>query len=654
MKLLYGKCFGCLFIALVVLGLVGCSAGDSADSYVGIGSDSDVTYVTSEDMPVPSPAPEYLPGLYDGNQDAGPPLLDHEDYIRAVLEDFLAQFLSIFQIGWRDMQSGAFFDSEEWMLSPASKIPLVSLGGEMNEWGEIVFDGVSFFDMQGNAVTDAPFMFAPFDPQHVAVATHFSLYDLFDDGTPVVLVFPVYWASSGFGWSAGGPTIFVYMDGSYREAFVAETHPNFFRDDAGRLYLFYNDNYHGIYGNYRFDFVDGRFVTEPVSPDLDVFDEAMRIQGMSELASQLEYSVGQRLLADRLPAPEVNIPLLRVFNDMNRRIAAGASHSLAIDAQRGLWAWGSNERGQIGDGGDSEYIRRPVRVLSDVVSVSAGGVHSMALTSEGGLWAWGANGRGQLGDGTTTDRRLPVLIKSDVVAVQAGNAYTIAVTSDNRLWAWGANGHGQLGDGTVGQDRLSPVEIMAPQYRIISISAGLAHTALITECGRLHMWGSNEHGQAVQGSGVPYQVHHGARMVSLGHYHSLAVLSRGTLATVGLNAQGQLGLGDDINRGQLEVVFDNVNMSAAGANHSLAQTINGGLWAWGGNQYGQLGDGSTDDSQHPFIVAYNIIEVAAGDHHSLAMRGDGVLLAWGRNNNGQLGEGAGPNRHSPVEIMALW
>ena len=52
----------------------------------------------------------------------------------------------------------------------------------------------------------------------------------------------------------------------------------------------------------------------------------------------------------------------------------------------------------------------PFQVGTDATwaSVSLGTVHSLALRQDGSLWAWGYNDRGQLGDGTTTNRAVPV------------------------------------------------------------------------------------------------------------------------------------------------------------------------------------------------------------------------------------------------------
>ena len=62
-------------------------------------------------------------------------------------------------------------------------------------------------------------------------------------------------------------------------------------------------------------------------------------------------------------------------------IATGASHSLAIRADKSLWIWGRNESPD------------PRRVLADVVGVAAGSDGSIALTQDGALWQWRTGAR---------------------------------------------------------------------------------------------------------------------------------------------------------------------------------------------------------------------------------------------------------------------
>jgi len=45
-----------------------------------------------------------------------------------------------------------------------------------------------------------------------------------------------------------------------------------------------------------------------------------------------------------------------------------------------------------------------------IISIAVGDSFSFAIDSDGNLWAWGSNESGQLGDGTTKDRLSPVKI----------------------------------------------------------------------------------------------------------------------------------------------------------------------------------------------------------------------------------------------------
>ncbi|MCL2367913.1 MAG: hypothetical protein FWC72_02860 [Oscillospiraceae bacterium] len=54
-------------------------------------------------------------------------------------------------------------------------------------------------------------------------------------------------------------------------------------------------------------------------------------------------------------------------------------------------------------------------IMENVATVSAGFRHTLAIRADGSLWAWGANDRGQLGDGTTEDRHSPVMVMERVL-----------------------------------------------------------------------------------------------------------------------------------------------------------------------------------------------------------------------------------------------
>jgi len=102
-------------------------------------------------------------------------------------------------------------------------------------------------------------------------------------------------------------------------------------------------------------------------------------------------------------------PVAAVIDRGRQQMAGGHEHSLTVAADGSLWAWGANERGQLGDGTTTDRLE-PTPVLTGVAVVAASGWHSLALKTDGSLWAWGRNLHRQLGDGTSTGRRSPVRV----------------------------------------------------------------------------------------------------------------------------------------------------------------------------------------------------------------------------------------------------
>jgi alpha-tubulin suppressor-like RCC1 family protein/subtilisin family serine protease len=120
-------------------------------------------------------------------------------------------------------------------------------------------------------------------------------------------------------------------------------------------------------------------------------------------------------------------------------ITAGMRHTVAIKNDGTVWAWGYNYYGQVGDGNPGVYPTNPVPVtfadgtpLSNVVAVAAGWGHTVALQNDGAVWAWGWNEFGQLGNGTNINSLRPVRVPnlSGVRAISAGWAHTLALRYD--------------------------------------------------------------------------------------------------------------------------------------------------------------------------------------------------------------------------------
>lgn len=115
-------------------------------------------------------------------------------------------------------------------------------------------------------------------------------------------------------------------------------------------------------------------------------------------------------------------------------VAAGTLHSLALKNDGTVAAWGSNGSGRLGNGDPTNADSLvPVQVsnLSGVTAIAGGNSHSLALKSDGTVWAWGSNQSGQLGNGTSgsgADSNVPVQVSglSGVTAVDGGFYHNLA------------------------------------------------------------------------------------------------------------------------------------------------------------------------------------------------------------------------------------
>lgn len=93
-------------------------------------------------------------------------------------------------------------------------------------------------------------------------------------------------------------------------------------------------------------------------------------------------------------------------------VTTGMHSTCAEDSNGGIYCWGSNTSGQLGIGGGvSSLVPAAVHAPAGVKlsDVSAGSEFACAVAPNG-VYCWGRNSNGQLGDGTTTNRLTPVVV----------------------------------------------------------------------------------------------------------------------------------------------------------------------------------------------------------------------------------------------------
>lgn len=133
------------------------------------------------------------------------------------------------------------------------------------------------------------------------------------------------------------------------------------------------------------------------------------------------------------------------------RVGCGADYSCAVEASGELYCWGLNDRGQLGlDPATNPVVLTPTLIpgLPALERVYPGNKHTCLRTQGTRLpYCWGSNDFGQLGDGGTTSRFTPELIDNigEVGVLYTGNRHTCVHNGDQEVYCFGANEYGQLG-----------------------------------------------------------------------------------------------------------------------------------------------------------------------------------------------------------------
>jgi alpha-tubulin suppressor-like RCC1 family protein len=363
-----------------------------------------------------------------------------------------------------------------------------------------------------------------------------------------------------------------------------------------------------------------------------------------------------------------------------KQIAAGMDHACAILEDTSVACWGDADYGQLGNPYHSGPVTVPVPVyiagawkqqLTGVIAVTAGFHFTCALQRTGSVFCWGTNGSGELGIGASDSfwhfGATKVQIPEPVAAIsaQAYSEHACALMSDSQhtVRCWGANFYGQLGSGS--SDSASPVEVQVTQMDgsqtaligVTQISIGNYHSCAILANTSAACWGNNSYGQLGDGTHnsrsspklVVISELDGSKtlltdisQIAGGGIHTCAVLaSTMSAACWGDNSRGQLGVP--------AITFSTpsptgipslgVKQLSGGNNHTCAVLADSRLACWGDNTYGELGD-AVPSSRSPVVLSATATQVAAGNDFTCALMTDTGVQCWGRGDVGQLGAAA--------------
>jgi alpha-tubulin suppressor-like RCC1 family protein len=291
------------------------------------------------------------------------------------------------------------------------------------------------------------------------------------------------------------------------------------------------------------------------------------------------------------------------------QVAASTDHTCALLTTGSVRCWGLGSSGQLGYSntntiGDNETPASAgdVNVGGTVTQIAAGYGHTCALLTTGNVRCWGSGFAGKLGYGNTNnigDNETPasagdVNVGGTVTQIVAGFSHTCALLTTGNVRCWGLGSLGQLGYGNTNAigDNETPASAGNVNVggTVTQIAAGNSYTCALLTTGSVRCWGSASSGQLgysntnnigdneTPASAGDVNVGGTVTQISLGGFHTCALLTTGSVRCWGSASSGQLGYGNTNTIGDNETpasagdvsVGGTVTQISAGTNQTCA------------------------------------------------------------------------------------
>jgi alpha-tubulin suppressor-like RCC1 family protein len=150
-----------------------------------------------------------------------------------------------------------------------------------------------------------------------------------------------------------------------------------------------------------------------------------------------------------------NVPVIMPGLNNIVDIKSNAAAAFALNSSGQVYAFGkdilvngTDTIPVLGLGSTNFYFVPPTKITfpagaAPIVALSANsdGSFCLALDENHKVYAWGTNEHGQLGDGTFTNRSKPVLVATNVIDIFAGESFSYVLKADSTLWASGESGY---------------------------------------------------------------------------------------------------------------------------------------------------------------------------------------------------------------------
>lgn len=300
----------------------------------------------------------------------------------------------------------------------------------------------------------------------------------------------------------------------------------------------------------------------------------------------------------------VKLPLLFTVSSISLNNTA----AIISDTDGNVWVLGD----RLG-GTQSNKQFEQVENLSKIINVASGANHTICLDSDGFIYAFGKGDKGQLGAGEKCLESFePTKIStvSNVTNIACGAYYTIVMDNSNQLFGTGENQHNQIGLPTFGSKVFEFTELnLAPiKDTIIQFDCGWNHSLFLTSNNKVFGVGYNYFGELGLDNKTETVVTEITEIsalsnktiisISCGFHRSSCIDENKNLWQFGCGYGGRLGFGDTANKITPTLVpdLDCVENVSHGGYHTIIKTSNK-VFACGEFKQGILGIGDPDSSK---------------------------------------------------------
>lgn len=324
---------------------------------------------------------------------------------------------------------------------------------------------------------------------------------------------------------------------------------------------------------------------------------------------------------------DISIPTSIDLDLAEAHIVGGSNHTIVSDGHK-ILTCGDNQQGQLGKYGPSipnfSMIKALLETVSknddiEIIDISAGWDFSMIIAkhkSISHIIGFGSNKYGVLGmPQSHSSSFIPVLVHSNLIShpykICCGVRHVLVACKNGEnesfVYAWGETRHGKLGhEESYFQSSVSYIpqkfDIDESKYgKIVSLSVGHHHSAILTNSGIVHIFGRNKFG--------------------------IFTNADTNMTRIDLNPT----LDKFVEWSNIYSCWNTLYVLCHFNNESF-------LIGWGRNNYQQLSRSIYSQVvSSPVIISHSrngIKKAACGSEHILLLMNDGSIQSWGWNEHG--------------------